>query len=696
MSRALPHRSKTFSLFQDADGALCASGHTTKKVTKIKNEKGWIFKDFGKQSALLPQIEAGVAALYKLIKPKHIPKVRAVHKPDPITAEPRFYATVSQEFPDFMDLQTFLGTEFGAPGHEAKDKKLLDFLAENGLAEMCALSYFFEEDDCHLGNIGISDGRVVRIDFDMSAYSLVKGVRGERFATSAQFPITQHDLSHFPCVKDATPFYWPTTYQMLSGSRGYSGRAVELFSSLEHNETFRAKSYATFLKIICTPDAAMCAALTSHIADAAEAEKIASYFIARKSELRKKLLACPKFKKWWDTASHAEITSLFDDAEIVNAELKKSKHDHLRIDMKETHDAYRAFSYEMVREKIDNAYVLLANLVLHIPCPKIGEPDGEDKKFVYTMLTAFQKNIFKVYQECCDGEFLHPDKFIHFIRTSQNLLEGLEKISTLFPEKISMELNPFFVEMRAALHQLRRNETAISKEEWDSETTVFAAELEGQDTGYVMPDLIPDPVLDYEPLAQEMVAWVRDSKNRSAVADMFKNACMDYEKQTGTLLSNTYSGVCSAVGYACSWWKPAVAAVPALDIMTPELREMYTEINGAPTSDYVCHIISKLLCDNKLWSAAICEKFMLHLIAAFSREFSANRMVAKLEKDPRLAGHLRAQPDHQIGAAQAMEIAKLLKRELQPSSKDLLMEGDFIEVHHNSVVNLANMPGASL
>lgn len=682
MPCVLPRRSKTFSLFHDADGALCASGHATKKVTKIKNNKLWILKDFGVQDAFLPQIEAGVAGLYRLIKPRHIPKVRVVHKPDSITTEPRFYATVSQEFPNFLDLQSYLGPEFGSPSYEAKDKVSIDFLVENGFAEICALSYFFEEDDFHLKNVGISEGYVVRIDFDMSAYSLVKKIRGERLiAGSAEFPITAHDLSHFPCIKDATPFYWPTTYQLLSGPRGYTGRAVELFSLLEKNEKFRAKSYAAFLKIVCTPDAAMRATLKSHIADEAEAEKVTMHFVARKKELKEKLLTCPIFKKWWENALAVEIGSLFDDVKVHNDELKKSKYDHLHIDRSMVNDAYRAFSYDMIKEKLEGVYVLLNNLVSRVPCPKIGEFGQQNKNFVYTMLNVFQKNIFKVYQECSDCRFLDSNKVNEFIQSTQNLLVGLETVSKMFPSNTAAELEPFFTDMRACLDQLQRDDVATLKETSDAKIKECMAEqCHSQNTCYVM----HATALDYASLMQDMVAWLRNPKNLSTIADMFKNACMEYEKVNSTLLTNTYSGVCSAVGYACSWWKPSVPVVVAADIVTPELREMYSEMSVA-TPDSVCHAISKMLCDSSLSSIAVSEKFMLHLIAAFSQEFSANHIVDQLQKNPHFAEYLKAQPDNRVGMAQAREIASYLKRELEPGSEELLADDGFVEVQHNSV-----------
>jgi len=149
-------------------------------------------------------------------------------------------------------------------------KKIIrNFRIVKGLAIGLTTSYAFEEDDNHTGNMS-KDGK--RIDFDMSLWVicfLFKLTGPVDWATrdpAGRFPITSYDIEHFPNLKDAKPFYWPTILvgilqnaffsvasQVFNISRNaFRQHDIEIYRKLETNPIFIHYKYATFLKLILT------------------------------------------------------------------------------------------------------------------------------------------------------------------------------------------------------------------------------------------------------------------------------------------------------------------------------------------------------------------------------------------------------------------------------------------------------------
>ena len=703
MSRSvLPQRSKEGRFFQDVgDVCLKPSGHSTRIVSKIKNHKRWVLKEF--QHPLLPQIEAGMAALYELMKSAHSPKMRALYKTTTEKPDPEYFATVSKILPDFMDFENFLESSFGVAGKEGKTNKALEFLIHNGFPEVCALSYFFEEDDFHKGNIGVSNGSLVRIDLDMSAYSIVSQshLRGVRAFSGSTFPITTRDLSNFPILTDANPYYWPTTYRSLSASHGYSADEVKLFSTLKDNEVFNSKSYLTFLKIILMPDVAIKTTLAAHISDVATLEGVHAHFIARKAELKSQLMGCFKFRAWWKRVSLTEIQSLFQEIRNTNAALKE-QHQNLRVNLPEVFASYYDLSRELTKEGIEENLIFLAELINRYRREMKIATNVSFSVDIYSTLVALRDVLFGVYKSFCDNVHVSAEDIAGFVLKVNNALTGFKLHLLSFPEKSKENLSEFFQNMERVLNQLQPDHTVSRSKVIDAiaRTSVVDLIIEKDCT------FMHVPTLNANDLVHDTVLWLRRSDNKFMVMDIFKKACEEYEKititVTGQVAAGLYTGVASV--FSLFYTKPTLEVSPVAAIASPELNAIFLEMSGVESSDRLCQVISRLLSQEKPWSKIVCEQFVLGIVNQFSREFSATHIIEQLQKNPFFVEYLKAQPSNQMESFKAMEIARLLIQEMQPKSADSAEFADCLMVDHTSdfklgdekEVRLDSVPGANL
>ncbi len=152
---------------------------------------------------------------------------------------------------------------------------LQDETIVKSLAECLTASYIFKEDDLHLGNIGVQCDkhgtplRVVRIDFDMSLWPILKDHKQSsatdytlRKIDTTHFVFAEIDITRFPYLKHCKPFYWPThtllfpdTVTAYFSANAYTASDATFFRELSSNETFKFYQYQTMIKYaLMTPD----------------------------------------------------------------------------------------------------------------------------------------------------------------------------------------------------------------------------------------------------------------------------------------------------------------------------------------------------------------------------------------------------------------------------------------------------------
>lgn len=466
----VPTRAKYYNFFARLpQNEQSKSGHSTVLLSKPKQEmKGredylWQQKDFKK--AGLSEYEAAMAGLYALFEPERTPKVRAIYD----EKSEQSVASISKLFPKFTDLEAFLANGI--------DNEKTNQLVEMGLAEILALSYFFEEDDLHKNNIGISTngtvGKVVRVDFDMSAYSIVSDtkLRGPReYAYTSKTPedafkITSRDLNQFPKLIDADPGYYPTKSRFLSAAHGYSAREMEAFSKLTFHPQFMERAYQTFMKIILMPDSAFESTVKSFISgkqaaigmfkdesmnefELPDSEKenyqvvFYTHFIKRKEKLKEELIKAQRFRFFWERISAKSFEKIINDVQKYNASLKE-KHSNLRINIEEMKKNYNDMCDEM--KKISGVPVSDLNILANDLAVWLGRVENKgmvlDK--LRSAIVKYQnemKSFFSLPTSYLSSWLYSPDKSIEELTACINKL-GEAKNTMQFLQAISQLLS---------------------------------------------------------------------------------------------------------------------------------------------------------------------------------------------------------------------------------------------------------------
>lgn len=203
--------------------------------------------------------------------------------------------------------------------YKITNKEIQNFRIIRGLATTLTASYIMMEDDLHQNNIS-KDGR--RIDFDMALWPLLYTFSEKGLIDSAlrrpwdkRFIITANDITHFPNLTDAKPFYWPThsatafsetTVNLLKkviplSANAYPQKANLTFQKLEKNPVFIHYKYETLLKYLLTNEDIYKKIAALHLRREATHEstliidKIASLQEERIKELEKALVTLPEF-----------------------------------------------------------------------------------------------------------------------------------------------------------------------------------------------------------------------------------------------------------------------------------------------------------------------------------------------------------------------------------------------------------------
>lgn len=206
-------------------------------------------------SPMIP-LEAICYNYYKLLIPDCVSKTYA-HYVDCGAEGQKYVGVSSKAIPNFRSIASDPLTDTDLKNH--------DILKH--LALILTASYIFAEDDLHRGNLS----KHHRIDFDMSLWPILYYFKKEwtfRPPEKRFDVIDPDDILHFPNLKKAKPFYWPTNdpsiippgiisaIEKVTGHKAsenaFTIDVIELFRKLELNETFRYYKYRTLLKYILT------------------------------------------------------------------------------------------------------------------------------------------------------------------------------------------------------------------------------------------------------------------------------------------------------------------------------------------------------------------------------------------------------------------------------------------------------------
>lgn len=231
--------------------------HDTLPATNNKGFKLFYKKNPPGCPSIMAELEATAWAHYELIAPDYVPAhTRAIYD-----ASGAYVGVSSQAIEGFKSTLE----------DPLKDDDLKNPEIVKGLAIGLMTSYLFEEDDCHRANMD-KFGR--RIDFDGSLWPIIgpyKVVawkdRWFRIGNITRFNISEQDLDNFPDLKDAKPYYWPTTQPNISDTFRENIPAIipisknafreadnAIYKKLAADPTFIYYKFRTLLKYILTDE----------------------------------------------------------------------------------------------------------------------------------------------------------------------------------------------------------------------------------------------------------------------------------------------------------------------------------------------------------------------------------------------------------------------------------------------------------
>lgn len=634
MSR-IAHASKNINLFFNEGAKPAASGHATEYYLSASHSHiRWVLKRFEKPE--LAQIEAAMASLYCVLsKPYTIPKVYGVYHENTQT----IFASIASVFPDFQDLKTYLSSGLSS-------EKLI-FLIENGFAEICALSYFFEEDDLHKRNIGISYNQVVRIDFDMSAFAVIAGsdLHGSRSSLDSRrlaesFSITLKDIEHFPQLLDAKPYYFPGVFRFFASSDGYSAEEVRQFCELQHDARFVNRAYGMFLKIILLPDTVIQNIFSAHMGNTEQAAKLIAHFILRKNELREVLLQKNEFRKFrnfLERSSSDNIRSLFSEMEIHN--IRNSAAPYLQIDMHRARTSFCRFIFDFVSVDLKNDLFRFLEITA-----RLAENFSEENM---NALKKLRETLLQLYQNIAEKNPLSSADMAEFIH---HLKQNLIDMRNLFAPREQM---PNDESIHSILNRLEMNCSALVFCE-ESQYVVCAQEFDVVDAAEL-------PILNSQKLVLDTMRWLQSGDGQSPFIAVVKNALETIKQEQSTMVARVSSVIASVAISAASFFARASEG------NTPDLiSQLQTVVTAFDEDHDVFHAIFRIDWFTGAGSAVLKNQIIFHWIAEFVKAFSAKPAIEQMQIDPVLSGFLKAERFCVHPSAVADELIALFKKAVMP------------------------------
>lgn len=676
MSRSpLPHCAKPVSFFSHAGDVGQSSGHTTYFSKKHNPEKAkpktdWVYKEIKKP--VLAQIEAGVASLYRCLEPTLIPKVRAVYddRGDAI-------ATVSKVFPNYIGLKAYLGDNFGLAGHEKETEEKLEALIDAGFAEVLVLSWFFEEDDTHLENIGVifeeTSGKrtldkVVRVDFDMSGFTLVgqPEFRGDRdysstvlrAALSERFSVAEKDMTDFPNLSVADPWYWPTIYRTLSAhatSHAYTSTQADIFKKLAEHKHFQMRAHAEFLKIALLPDQIISKQLSEHVSDQSCLEKLSTRFITKKNELKALLFSGAvnkKFSTVWELLFDARYVSdseqYYSDIAITPALVVATETtiiDVVKESLRDFMATLRAFHPGADTEAQSHYFVLCRTILQEdmLQCLRLLEDylattdaSDENREAIFGLRDKLKQG----FQSLSGLSALTVEDIFGFARALFDQLDALPK------EKASLKLKEF-IEEAGRIAKMFLFYCSFLDEHIFTEFLALPNDsmIEASSDRFISVSGLATGALQ-----EGAIHWLRGSAKKEDLVVIFREQRAEYARgisyyaQATTLLS----------------WMSGKGQVPSF---TDELIEIDRQLTVAENPDMLCRVISHLFDIRGDEAVQFTKGFFSKMMVRFLASFAEKPLSEQMD-NVRIAQYIHEKQLHHLEEDQIDSAMRFFKENL--------------------------------
>lgn len=319
-------------------------------------------------NSYISELEAAAWAHYQLLVPDVVPTASRPY----YNADGDYVAVSSRVIENYKPIHVRPLTE----------EELADDNISKSLAQCMTASYLFKEDDLHHGNLGVAcddNGRVlrvVRIDFDMSLWPILKEHKESNAADytlrkrdTSHYVFTANDITKFPNLENCSPFYWPSRASMSSknvityfSKNAYTDNETTFFQKLKANTVFEFHQYQTMLKYaLTTPD--MYRALIKeyiredllHTDGRSLIEVLVDYQAHEIESMKSLLLTMPEFSKIFSLHGDTFLSNILADYEKRNSQLdlkiekaatpeRKEALRQLKIDLTDLTERFNQFS----------------------------------------------------------------------------------------------------------------------------------------------------------------------------------------------------------------------------------------------------------------------------------------------------------------------------------------------------------------
>ncbi len=348
-----PPSALTETYLSSLDGSVVASSHEVFHMVinagKEKGTKVFYKKCDAHYPPFLAQIEAATSESLRIVRGECAALVRPV-----VDSKGNVIGSISYEISTF---QSFSGQSMSA-----------SVMLSMGIIEELVARYVRMEDDLHIYNIGIAkDLGVVGIDFDMTWYpftvSFKGGDRTISYGPAATiFPITDHDIDHFPAIRDAKPCYWPTR-SPGNGNLMKSYSNMDEFLKMGDDSKVVHYKYQAFLKELLIDKQTHYQVLARNFERTEKAEStfkdFKSVVEARYDDLEDKLINNRGFRRFVVN----ELTALkvcLNDFSKYNSKVSRNE---IRFDLDQISDGFGEIIRKcLVKELTDGLYELGSQL----------------------------------------------------------------------------------------------------------------------------------------------------------------------------------------------------------------------------------------------------------------------------------------------------------------------------------------------
>lgn len=364
----------------------------------------------------------------------------------------------------------------------------IDFKNVKGLAAILLSAYRDGEDDLHRQNFGIfkdEQGESIwgRLDFGLS-YAETTGLaqrpfRSNGFSQLAYSKISAKDLDNFPCISDASPFYWPTlidsTNSFINFNRGnrYSQLDKMLFEKLAENAEFIEEKHLFMLRQLMQPLALKRQIALDNVINPEEGLKLACSIAFRQHQFIMSSLCLKAFRDYLLLA-HQEYVTCDDKASSIIYKVAKDLSDSVIRLKQENH-------HLITKDDVD-IDLFIKSLMPYIHIAKSMEDKGKNKSVEKNYL--YQKGKVLLSQAISgkdkslalleiDGQYLavnhqkaeqHALEAIAYAKANelmvcpyQDLLKTLEEKKPVFYSHLSDNQQKKWTEVLSLSHQVLRS-----------------------------------------------------------------------------------------------------------------------------------------------------------------------------------------------------------------------------------------------